>query len=409
MEDFGEYTPEDARSSDGTPGSQMHNLYPTLYHRTATEQTAGVGRPIANYVRSGFTGTAAHARIVWGGDPTTDWGFDGLESAVRNGLTMGLSGVSTWGSDIGGFFALGSRRLTPELFKRWIQFGAVSGVMRAKSKGIAIPDKPRPQVEDDDVLGLWRRYAKLRTQLLPYLQAADAEYQQTGLPIMRSLALVHPEDPRVAGVEDAFLFGPDLLAAPVVRPGETERRVALPRGTWVDLWRSARQRESDGALELTGARLLEGGQDVTLPAPLEELPLLARAGTILPLLSADVDTLAPYRSPGAVSMGDRRGRLGLAIFPRGSSTARPFGTSRVVSSEKGGRRWVLRIEARTRRTYHVQAALGTLRRPFRPCRVTVGRKRLARRAWSVRDDVLRFRATGRRSMRIEVRGSCRRR
>jgi alpha-glucosidase (family GH31 glycosyl hydrolase) len=59
MEDFGEYTPEDARSADGTPGPAMHNLYPTLYHRTATEETANAGRPIANYVRSGFTGTAA--------------------------------------------------------------------------------------------------------------------------------------------------------------------------------------------------------------------------------------------------------------------------------------------------------------------------------------------------------------
>src|SRR3712207_8071717 len=88
--------------------------------------------------------------------------------------------------------------------------------MRAKSKGIAIPEKPRPQVEDDDVLPLWRRYAKLRTQLLPYLQAADAEYQRTGLPIMRSFALHWPGDRRLSGVEDAFLFGPDLLAAPVV-------------------------------------------------------------------------------------------------------------------------------------------------------------------------------------------------
>src|SRR3712207_3584555 len=216
MEDFGEYTPPDARAADGTPGAQMHNLYPTLYHRTATEQTAG--RPIANYVRSGFTGTAPYARIVWGGDPTTDWGFDGLESSVRNGLTMGLSGISTWGSDIGGFFSLGARRLTPGVFKRWIQFGAVSGGLRAKSEGMAIPEKARPQVETPDVLPIWRRYARLRTQLLPYLQAADADYQRTGMPMMRSFALLWPEDARLSGVEDAFLLGDDLLAAPVIRP-----------------------------------------------------------------------------------------------------------------------------------------------------------------------------------------------
>jgi sulfoquinovosidase len=412
MEDFGEYTPPDARSSDGTPGAQMHNLYPTLYHRAATEQSAAFGRPIANYVRSGFTGTAPYARIVWGGDPTTDWGFDGLASSVKNALSMGLSGISTWGSDIGGFFSLGARRLTPELFKRWIQFGAVSGVMRAKSKGIALPGKPRPQVEDEDVLPIWRRYAKLRTQLLPYLQAADAEYQRTGMPIMRSLALAFPDQAHVAGVEDAFLFGPDVLAAPVISPGATSRAVALPNGPWVDLWRSARVRERDGGLELTGAAMVEGGGDFTIPAPIEELPLLVRAGAVLPLLPADVDTLAPYRAAGAVSLEDRRDRLELLAFPRGWSEARPFGRERVVSSEKRRRVWVMRIEGARSRTYGVQAALGALRRPFRPCAVYAGRDPRARRrvhrgAWSFRDGVFRTSLRGRK-LRLEVR-ACRKR
>ena len=413
MEDFGEYTPSDARSADGTPGPAMHNLYPTLYHRTATEQTSAVGRPVANYVRSGFTGTARFARMVWGGDPTTDWGFDGLESAVKNGLTMGLSGVSTWGSDIGGFFSLGRRKLTPELFKRWIQFGAVSGVMRAKSKGIAIPDKARPQVESPDVLPIWRRYAKLRTQLLPYLTAADAEYQRTGMPMMRSLALSFPGEPRLAGVEDSFLFGPDLLAAPVVAPGQTTRRVPVPSGRWVDLWRSARQGvRASGGLVLTGARIVEGGGDVTLPAPIDELPLLVRAGAILPLLPADVDTLAPYGgdAPGLVSLADRRRKLGLAIFPQGKTVRRPFGTERVASIERSARRgrWSLKITGPHRRAYPVQATLATLNRPFRPCTVHVNGKRLrrGRGGWKLDDGVLRFTARGKR-VRAEVRG-CRR-
>jgi hypothetical protein len=360
-------------------------------------------------VRSGFTGTAPYARIVWGGDPTTDWGFDGLASAVKNGLTMGLSGISTWGSDIGGFFSLGTRKVTPELLERWIELGAVSGVMRAKSKGIALPEKERPQVETPEVLPIWRRYAKLRTQLLPYLQAADAEYQRSGMPIMRSLALVFPDQAHVAGVEDAFMFGPDLLAAPVVTPGASSRSVALPNGRWFDLWRSARVREEDGGLELTGAADVEGGGDFTIPAPIEELPLLVRAGAILPLLPADVDTLAPYPAAGAVSLADRRSRLELVAFPRGWSEARPFGTERVVSSEKRGRRWVLRIEGARRRTYSVQAALRALRRPFRPCAVrvaTIGRRsaRLPRRAWAYRRGVLRLAVTGRR-LRVEVRGA----
>src|SRR4051812_269843 len=398
-EDFGEYTPPDARSADGTPGAAMHNLYPTLYHGAASAQTAG--RPVANYVRSGFTGTARSARIVWGGDPTTDWGFDGLASAVTEALTMGTSGVSTWGSDIGGFFALGERKLTPDLLRRWVQFGAVSGVMRTEAEGIALPSKPRPQVFDADQIAHWRRYAKLRTQLYPYLEAADADYQRTGLPIMRALELEWPG----LHSESEFLFGPDVLAAPVLQPGATQRALDLPPGAWVDLWRSARQRESDGALELTGpGRVLDGGRRVTLPAPIDELPLLVRAGAVLPLLSADVDTLAPYRAPGAVSLDDRGDRLTLLAFPRGYRSARMYRGEHVVSAEKRNRTWVLRIEGTRRRRYDVQAAFGATRRAFRACsaRANGRRVRLARRdgGRSIRASV-----KGRR-VRLEVR-ACR--
>ena len=87
---------------------------------------AGSPRGLARFVRSGWTGSARCSPIVWGGDPTVGYGFDGLRSVVTNGLTMGLSGVSTWGSDIGGFFALFGNRLDPELLVRWIEVGAVS-------------------------------------------------------------------------------------------------------------------------------------------------------------------------------------------------------------------------------------------------------------------------------------------
>ena len=114
MEDFGEYTPADAVSSDGTPGSRMHNLYPVLYHRAGLALRAAARRARSPASSApGWTGVHPYAQIVWGGDPTTDWGFDGLESALTQGLTMGLSGISRWGSDIGGFFAINQRALTP--------------------------------------------------------------------------------------------------------------------------------------------------------------------------------------------------------------------------------------------------------------------------------------------------------
>ena len=128
MEDFGEYTPLDAHAYDGSTGEAYHNKYVVGYHAAARAYARDrAPRPLARFNRSGWTGAAQHSQIVWGGDPTTGWGFDGLESAVKNGLTMGLSGVSMWGSDIGGFFALSDPQTTPELLARWIEFGFASG------------------------------------------------------------------------------------------------------------------------------------------------------------------------------------------------------------------------------------------------------------------------------------------
>ena len=403
MEDFGEYTPTDSRSADGTPGPAMHNRYPALYHRGAYRYSVGAPRPLARFNRSGWTGSARFSQIVWGGDPTTDWGFDGLASAVKQGLTMGLSGVSLWGSAIGGYFALGERHLTPELLTRWIEVGFASGVMRTEANGFELPDHgTRPQIFDKDVLPVWRRYARLRTQLYPYLAAAEAEYDRTGLPIMRHLALVDPGDPRATARDDEYAFGPDLLAAPVLEPGATQRKLYLPAGHWVDLWRSASPAD-DGAPVLGAARVLAGGTDVTVPAPLDELPLFVRAGTVLPLLPADVDTLAPYgEAPGLVHLGDRRTRVLLA-FPRGASRSWLEPGRRISSLERRGR-WVMRIRG-PRRRFLLQASLRTLVHPFRPCRIQVGRHRLRHRFWSYDrgTGILRARFHAGRGTRVTVR------
>src|SRR3954452_10296468 len=273
MEDFGEYTPSDAVSADGTPGPRMHNRYPVLYHGAAWEYARKAPRPLARFNRSGWTGAARVSQIVWGGDPSTSWGFDGLASAVRNGLTMGLSGVSLWGSDVGGFFALSKPQTTPELLARWLEVGFASGVMRTQANGFDFGNAgPRAQIFDAGVLPIWRRYARLRTQLYPYLAAAEADYDRTGLPLMRHLALAYPDDPRAVAREDEYLLGGDVLVAPVLSPGDRSRRAYLPAGRWVDLWRSAAVR-ADGSLALRRPRVLAGGDDVTVPAPLDELPL----------------------------------------------------------------------------------------------------------------------------------------
>ncbi|HEV3000166.1 MAG TPA: TIM-barrel domain-containing protein [Solirubrobacteraceae bacterium] len=384
MEDFGESMPPDGHAADGTTGAEHHNAYPVGYHRAGQSFAHRAPRPLARFVRSGWTGVHPYAPIVWGGDPTTGWGFDGLESAVMNALGMGLSGISTWGSDVGGYFALGDNRLTPELLVRWIQFGAVSTVMRTKAGGVAVPAKERPQVWEREILPHWRRWARFHTQLHPYLAAATERYRRTGMPVMAHLALAYPGDPRAEAREDEFLFGPDLLAAPVLRPGDRVRELYLPPGGWVDLWRAVRYDDRRGGLRLRGAWTVRGGRDAKVRAPLDELPLLARAGTVLPLLSPDVDTLSDYGAgaPGVVRLADRRDRLHLLAFPRGRSESALGEGERVLSVERR-RRWRLTIDGTTRRTYRLQASLGTLRRPFRPCRVTVGGRPLKRgRSWT---------------------------
>jgi hypothetical protein len=198
--------------------------------------------------------------------------------------------------------------------------------------------------------------------------------------------------------QDQFMFGPDLLVAPVIEPDARERRLYLPRGEWVDLWRSLAYRERSGAFEPRRAELLEGGREVTVPAPLEEIPLFARAGTILPLLAGDVDTLAGTTKRGVVDLGERRHRLSLLAFPRGRSSA-AFGRHGRLRSVERKDSWRLAIEAPRVTAIDLEASLATLRRRWRPCRVNVDGERLPRSRWSYskRREVLEARFTAKRA------------
>jgi alpha-glucosidase (family GH31 glycosyl hydrolase) len=390
MEDFGEYTPLDAKSADGTPGSRMHNLYPTLYHCATFDYARGISRPVAPFVRSGWTGTQRCAQIVWGGDPTTDWGYDGLDSAIKQALSVGTSGISRWGSDVGGYFGALGGKLTPELLTRWIEFGAVSGVMRTEANGFNLGPNTRPQIFDSGILPVWRRYAKLRTQLYPYLLAADGDYRRTGMPLMRDLALVYPGDVTASGEEDEFMFGPDLLAAPVHEPGQARRDVYLPAGRWIDFWRALSYRTGDGSLRLGKARTLKGERSVSVPSPLDELPLMVRAGAILPLLPATVQTLAAYGAGPTVGLDDVSRRLHLIAFPRGKSKS-PFGENGGLRSKEGKRSWKLTIRRAERYRIDLDASLTSLRHKLTPCAVRLDGHRLGRKAWTAKKGVLRVR------------------
>ena len=313
---------------------------------------------------------------------------------------MGLSGVSLWGSDIGGFFTLGAPQLTPELLMRWIQFGAVSGVMRTQANGFALPPRSRgPRSSTTEVLPVWRRYAKLRTQLYPYLAAADA---------------------RVPAHRDADHAPPRRSPTPATRARRARRRVPVrARTCWPRRWSSRARRSATllpaarplgrplalgcATAEATARRARraraadEGRAGVTLPAPLDRAAAARPRGDDPAAAAADVDTLTGYgRQAGIVKLRGRLNRLTLIAFPRGPSSAALYRRERLRSSERRGR-WSLRIRGVRKRRYTVQASLAALRaRPFRPCRVTVGGRPLRRSAWTYRGRTrvlrVRFRA-----------------
>jgi hypothetical protein len=281
--------------------------------------------------------------------------------------------------------------------------------MRTERDGIAIPPYDRPQVDDPDQLPHFRRYAKLRTQLYPYVAAADREYRRSGLPIMRHLALVDPDDPAAFDREDTFLFGPDLAVAPVVTPGATTRDAYVPRGTWIDFWRAVEYRSADGAFVLRDdapVAPVAGGVVRTLPAPLDEIPLLARAGALFVLLPPDVDTLADYGAGTVVRLADRDRELHVLAFPRAASEGRFLDHGRWRSTESPGR---LRLSARAERraTWTIEAALGSLETPFTPCAVVANKRPLPDGAWSWDPvgRVLRATVEG-RTIRLDVRAAC---
>jgi hypothetical protein len=207
------------------------------------------------------------------------------------------------------------------------------------------------------------------------------------------------------------MFGPDLLAAPVHQPGQTQRDVYLPSGRWIDFWSALTYQETDGALQLRRAPILSGGRSVSVPAPLEQLPLMVRVGAIVPLLPPTVQTLSGYGSPSTVGLDDVRNRLHLIAFPRGR-TRSAFGEKGGLDSEERNHSWKLTITRAREHRIVLDASLSTLRHRLTPCQVRVDGRRLLRTAWSADEGVLhvRFRSAGEVThLAVLDRAVCRRR
>ena len=279
--DFGEQVPEDAVFYDGRTGREMHNVYPRLYNEL-TYEAMQVDQPGMLLARSGWHGSQ-RLSAIWAGDQTSDFAYNsGLRTAIVAGLSAGLSGFPYWSSDIGGYFGTPS----DEVYMRWTQFGAFCPIMMIHGAGRREPWTFSPQTLD-----VYRRYARLHTDLFPYLTAYAHEASRTGIPIMRAMPLEFPDDPGVWGdlAEHQYCFGAELLVAPVYYGFSRTRPVYLPAGGWRDFW--------------TGEPV-QGGRVVRRQADVEEIPVFARAGAIIPWLDPSPDTLLPAIMDGVQSAGD---------------------------------------------------------------------------------------------------------
>ena len=238
-------------------------------------------RPYALH-RNGHAGMQRYASFLWSGDVNSQW--ETLRNHIPVAVNTGLSGIPYWGTDIGGFVP--TQELTAELFVRWFQFGSFCTLFRSHGRTwklrlpwgwntgdpgpLETPNyQPDPaELHNPQVETICRKYLNLRYRLLPYLYSAVRECTRTGMPVMRSLWLHYPNDPVAVARGDEYLWGRDLLVAPVVEQGAASRRLYLPRGTWNDFWSGER---------------VEGGREIARPVDLETTPLFVRAGTILPL------------------------------------------------------------------------------------------------------------------------------
>jgi len=266
---------------------KVHNIFNLLWSKSLFENFRRY-RPndrFFNLTRSGFAGMQRYATFPWSGDVAKT--FEGLRVQLPIILGMGLSGVAYQHSDISGFAGW----TTPELYARWMAFGAFCPIMRVHSANqSAEPWAFGPQVE-----AIAKNFIQWRYRLLPYTYTYAYLNHKTGMPLARALVLEFPNDPHVSNLSSEYLWGEHLLVVPVTRAGVTQVEVYLPAGEWVDFWTD---------------RLYAGPQAFEAEAPLERIPLFVRRGAILPL--------APVRLHTDDFPPDT---LFLHIYPTDSSTA----------------------------------------------------------------------------------------
>lgn len=256
--DFGEAAPYDGIYASGKTGFYEHNLYPLRYNK-ALWQAVRDNTPDHEgviWARSAWAGSQRYP-LHWGGDAATnEIGSVGMLGDLRGGLSFGLSGFSFWSHDMGGFVT----KSPDDLYRRWLPFGFLSSHTRAHG---APPTEP--WLISESFTKAFRQSAEMKYKLMPYVYAQAKDCSERGLPMVRALLVEFPDDPGAWFVEDEYMFGSQILVAPMLET-EKSRTVYLPRGKWIDYQ--------------TG-KVYEGGYQTI---PTAEIPcvILVKDGSLIP-------------------------------------------------------------------------------------------------------------------------------
>ena len=207
----------------------VHNVYSQFWAQMLSDKYKQEypNQRLFNLIRSGYAGMQRYSTFPLSGDIQRS--YDGLKTQVQIMLSMGMSGVAYSHSDLGGFTG-GPKN--PELYTRWLQYGAFCPIMRAHGEGVPA----EPIFYDSKYKNIVRDYINLRYKLLPYNYTLSYENTTTGIPIARSINFYEPENTSISNVCDEYFWGDNFLVAPVFEANATSRNVIFPKGKWINYW-----------------------------------------------------------------------------------------------------------------------------------------------------------------------------
>ena len=255
---------------------EVGNMYPREYAKMAYEGMQEAGQEnIVNLIRCAWAGSQRYGALVWSGD--IDSSFKSLRNQLRAGLNMGLAGIPWWTTDIGGFHGgnIYSDKFK-EVFARWFAFGCFCPVMRLhgfrqpfkKPLGTTGGGKQMSGAENEiwsygpEIFEICKKYIALREKLRPYTRKLMQDAHEKGSPVIRPLFYEFPEEACAWDIDDEYMYGPEILVAPILYENAREREVYLPEGRWINV--------NDGTE-------WEGGKTITAPAPIECIPVFVKA------------------------------------------------------------------------------------------------------------------------------------